>query len=428
MPGDLLEFRPDVGRLQILSGHSDSILEIPLERIMFHRPGGISSRVIRSSIVCATLGAAASLACAQTPIGQWRFDGNTDNTGSGGSLLNLNKNTPQFFAPGIIAGGQGIVFDGCCNQSLTPVLPSLFDSPQGFTVTGFIRINAWSPTGSIINIRNPVNTTGFALEPAFGTSDSMLFAVAATGSFGYTLGYSPGWQVGKDYFIAASYSATSGRMRVYRDGVLVLEQAVPGLSFDFDPSWQVKFGQNIVNGNVFNGLMDNFAYYTQELTPLEVECAMKEGIVSQQPSNTTACPGTSTSLSVKTRGSAFASYQWHRNSVAISLSENPTARSAQLVISNPGPADAGQYRCVITNACGQEFSTLDAVLTLRDCPYGACVADYDGSGGTPDTADISEFFNAWLAGDDCADADCSGGTPDGSDIGAFFTVWLAGGC
>jgi uncharacterized membrane protein len=59
------------------------------------------------------------------------------------------------------------------------------------------------------------------------------------------------------------------------------------------------------------------------------------------------------------------------------------------------------------------------------CP---CPADFDGSGGTPDTTDITTFFDAWLVGTANADADCSGGTPDTADIAAFFAAWLAGGC
>lgn len=58
----------------------------------------------------------------------------------------------------------------------------------------------------------------------------------------------------------------------------------------------------------------------------------------------------------------------------------------------------------------------------------ACVADFDGSGGTPDSTDIDVFFTAWLAGEATADADCSGGTPDSTDIDSFFSQWLAGGC
>lgn len=57
-----------------------------------------------------------------------------------------------------------------------------------------------------------------------------------------------------------------------------------------------------------------------------------------------------------------------------------------------------------------------------------CVADFDNSGGTPDTQDVTAYFDAWLRGDPLADADVSGGTPDTSDIVEFFQRWLAGGC
>jgi hypothetical protein len=63
--------------------------------------------------------------------------------------------------------------------------------------------------------------------------------------------------------------------------------------------------------------------------------------------------------------------------------------------------------------------------TFTPCP---CPADFDASGGTPDTTDIDAFFTAWLLGEPAADADCSGGTPDTTDIDAFFQQWLAGGC
>src|SRR5262249_15789622 len=55
-------------------------------------------------------------------------------------------------------------------------------------------------------------------------------------------------------------------------------------------------------------------------------------------------------------------------------------------------------------------------------------ADFDNSGGTPDTQDLEAFFTAWSAGDALSDVDQSGGTPDGEDIAAFFGLWLAGGC
>jgi YVTN family beta-propeller protein len=59
------------------------------------------------------------------------------------------------------------------------------------------------------------------------------------------------------------------------------------------------------------------------------------------------------------------------------------------------------------------------------CP---CPADFDGSGGTPDSGDIEAFFNAWLIGSASADVNCSDGTPDSSDVSDFFEAWLNGGC
>lgn len=65
------------------------------------------------------------------------------------------------------------------------------------------------------------------------------------------------------------------------------------------------------------------------------------------------------------------------------------------------------------------------IVYTTPCP---CVADFDGSGGTPDVGDIDAFFAMWLTGEPSADADCSGGTPDAGDVDAFFGQWLAGGC
>jgi len=66
------------------------------------------------------------------------------------------------------------------------------------------------------------------------------------------------------------------------------------------------------------------------------------------------------------------------------------------------------------------------VIPATNCP--PCAADYNDSGGTPDDADVAEFFAAWNAGDECADVNQSGGTPDDGDVTLFFELWNAGGC
>ncbi|NUQ68866.1 MAG: choice-of-anchor B family protein [Phycisphaerales bacterium] len=58
------------------------------------------------------------------------------------------------------------------------------------------------------------------------------------------------------------------------------------------------------------------------------------------------------------------------------------------------------------------------------CP--TCPSDFNGSGGTPDDADVAAFFEAWNNGDESADLNQSGGTPDDADVAAFFEFWNAG--
>ncbi|MBK9188145.1 MAG: CotH kinase family protein [Phycisphaerales bacterium] len=55
-----------------------------------------------------------------------------------------------------------------------------------------------------------------------------------------------------------------------------------------------------------------------------------------------------------------------------------------------------------------------------------CPADFNGSGGAPDDADVAAFFDAWNNGDASADFNASGGTPDDADVAAFFDRWNAG--
>jgi subtilisin-like proprotein convertase family protein len=105
--------------------------------------------------------------------------------------------------------------------------------------------------------------------------------------------------------------------------------------------------------------------------------------------------------------------------LAALLCENPngTWRLRCRDMSSPDAGTLRAWSLLIT-------TTLPAVCE----PFCPCPADFNASGGTPDTADIDAFFNAWLVGEPAADTDCSGGTPDTQDIDAFFNAWLRGGC
>jgi hypothetical protein len=142
--------------------------------------------------------------------------------------------------------------------------------------------------------------------------------------------------------------------------------------------------------------------------------------VTSDPTGATVNEGDPASFSVTATGTGPLSYQWRKNTLDIG-----GATSSTFSILATVAGDAGTYDCVITNSCGSRTSA-GALLTIGvGCP---CVADFDGSGGTPDAGDVDSFFVAWLSGDPSADADCSGGTPDAGDVDIFFIQWLSGGC
>jgi hypothetical protein len=104
----------------------------------------------------------------------------------------------------------------------------------------------------------------------------------------------------------------------------------------------------------------------------------------------------------------------------------PPAQQARLSNTNPDlPTTRFLGYAWAENVGWVNLDDASKFVQINRCP---CVADFDGSGGTPDVTDIDAFFTGWLAGDDRADADCSGGTPDTEDISVFFNEWLAGGC
>jgi hypothetical protein len=153
---------------------------------------------------------------------------------------------------------------------------------------------------------------------------------------------------------------------------------------------------------------------------------LSEGPVSP-PRAVAACPTGNATFSVTVPGPGPYTFAWRKDRAGIDAASNPSAATATLTLTRVGVADAGSYDCVVTDSC-VTITTDPAILTVRDCPYGSCFADYDGSGGTPDVSDIGAFFTGWLAGESCADTDCTGGTPDSLDITTFFTQWLAGEC
>ncbi|MBL8764595.1 MAG: matrixin family metalloprotease [Phycisphaerae bacterium] len=111
--------------------------------------------------------------------------------------------------------------------------------------------------------------------------------------------------------------------------------------------------------------------------------------VTTDPTDETVRVGESVSLGVAATGSGL-TYQWRLNAVDISGATADTYSIAAATI-----ADAGQYDCVVTSACGSDTSAA-ATLTVL------CKADYNGDTSVDDF-DFFDFLNDFNANAIAAD-------------------------
>jgi probable HAF family extracellular repeat protein len=174
--------------------------------------------------------------------------------------------------------------------------------------------------------------------------------------------------------------------------------AVRGISAD---------GSTIVGNGSFNGT--DLAFIVRGLPGCRPA-------VSDQPENSAACFSGEAHFSVTATGDGTLRFQWRKGAVAINTTINPSAATATLSLSGLVATDAGQFDCVITNACGA--TTTDPVsLTV-------CIGDYNCDGGV-DGQDVESFFLAWESGESAGDVNADGGV-DGQDVEFFFVRWEAG--
>ncbi len=149
-------------------------------------------------------------------------------------------------------------------------------------------------------------------------------------------------------------------------------------------------------------------------------CSMPAPTIWTEPVPATICGNGSAiaifSIALRYGGSAL--YQWRRNSVNVEADANHTGvTTATLTITGASVADAGQYDCIVTQACGNPTSdpaTL-TVLTIAadftdDCVvddsdfdiFKACATGPDVSydpAVLPAGCTLTPYENGWLAAD-----------------------------
>ncbi len=98
-------------------------------------------------------------------------------------------------------------------------------------------------------------------------------------------------------------------------------------------------------------------------------CLNYPASIAQQPSDLTVAPGSIAHFAVVPGGTSPLSYRWRKNNVNLSDGGHYSGSTAvTLTISGADTNDAGNYRCVVTNAYGSVTSS-PATLTVTNLNY-----------------------------------------------------------
>jgi hypothetical protein len=352
-------------------------------------------------------------ACAPVPPGLvswWRAEGNTvDVTGANPGLVS----SVVGYRPGKV--GQAFDFDGKTSFIQLANSPSL--NPRGsFTIEGWIYpredqanhiFTEWNGSGD--NMCYGLGTQadrglGFAVTDLAHEWDSSFHNFYVTRVL--TLN---AWN-----HVAAVYDQSSGTRLIYVNGVeagrrtdlpIVVRQGTA----------PTMIGAARPGAYVFNGMIDEIAFYSRALSAAEIEtlygagsagkCSLAaEPSITAQPASQTVTVGGSATFTVGASGSAPLGYQWRFFGTNL-LEQGGSSHS----LTNAQLADTGWYSVIVNNAAGSAVSS-NAVLKV--VPVPTC---------TPAPAGLAGWWRAEGNAEDTVGS--SAGTLVG---GAEFTVGKVG--
>ncbi len=156
------------------------------------------------------------------------------------------------------------------------------------------------------------------------------------------------------------------------------------------------------------------------------EFALQLPTIGDVSGEAVVAPGATATLSILAQGAGELSYRWLHDGVEVRDGAGGASsggavvqgsRDSILILSGAAASDAGEYRCIVTGACGGAESPL-TTLSVR------CPADLDGTGFV-DTDDFDAFIRAFESGAALADIDATGFI-DTDDFDAFVRAYEQG--
>jgi glucose/arabinose dehydrogenase/PKD repeat protein len=205
----------------------------------------------------------------------------SEGTGTTSADVSGNNNTATLIGPAWTAQGKfgsALSFDGVNDYVQVEDAGSL-DMTTGFTLSAWVRADTLSGFRTVLIKEGPNNLTGsFFLQ----TNGSQLVCGFSDGSFHVHETTGGSLQAGIWHHLACTFDDPLNRVKLYRDGNLVLDEAETAAPIaGTAPLW---LGQT-TSGERWDGLIDEVRIYNRALSTGEVQADMNTPIGSN-PSDT----------------------------------------------------------------------------------------------------------------------------------------------
>ena len=303
-------------------------------------------------------------------VGWWPSEGN------GNDLAGANSGTLQggadANAPGLV--GSAFTFDGTNAYVQIADAPAL--RPTNLTVEAWVLFSSLesagvggSPAGQqyIVFKQNTRNSffEGYNLSKNRVAGGDVLEFIVSSAS-GQLIQLQSATRVATGVWYHVTGVRGSNFVQLYVNGQLERQTNV---SFAQDygdfPLYFGTSGQAYWD-HKFRGLLDEVSLYNRALSSNEIAAVYAAGAagkckgasITTQPQSQAVVSGTSAVFTVTAQGFGSLRYQWAFNGASLAGATN-----ANLPLSNVQPANAGNYRVVVTNSLGS-VTSLVATLTV----------------------------------------------------------------
>jgi len=279
------------------------------------------------------------------------------------------------FFPGLEFRGNGVLYGS--SSTLSTISTASGVSTAIGSLPELIVSIAFSPSDELYGVNNG-GTTLYKLDPGTGRS---LGSVPLTGTTYSSGGAFPGEMGAIDFGPDGKLYGIGFGLYLINPGTGVATRITPSgrnvggslelfMGLDFGSDGQLRAASSGTSANLYTinpaagigQLVGSMGVQIGGLATQPTGAAGSLPVITTQPSSLAVTAGSTASLTVAATGSPPLTYQWRKDSVAIS-----GATTAMLTVTNAQPSHGGSYTVVVTNVFGSITSN-PAVLAVNVLP------------------------------------------------------------